>query len=358
MRMKVLLTGGAGYIGSHTCVELIKAGYETVIVDNCSNSDPSVLARLEEICGTPIPFYPIDAADSEAMDHVFSEHSIDAIIHFAGYKAVGESVVNPLKYYRNNLNSALTILELMDKYRVKNIVFSSSATVYGAPRTVPIGEKAPENCTNPYGRTKRMIEQIIEDVSSANAEFTAVILRYFNPIGAHESGKLGDDPNGIPNNLMPYITRVAAGTLDRLSIFGGDYPTRDGTGVRDYIHVVDLAEGHVAAIRYAELNKGTETINLGTGVGYSVLDMIHTFERANQVEVPYQIVKRRPGDVAVCYADSAKARELLGWKAVRNLEDMCKDAWNYQLHTTASFGNPRIEVMNHGEQDEKNTLEG
>lgn len=327
MQMKILLTGGTGYIGSHTCVELVNAGYEVVLVDNHSNSHPSVHSRLESLCGTGLPYYCVEVGDPVAMDRVFREQKIDAVIHFAGWKAVGESVRAPVRYYRNNLDSAITVLEQMERHGVKRLVFSSSATVYGAPKTVPIGETAPINCTNPYGRSKWMIEQILADAVLANPELSVVSLRYFNPIGAHSSGLLGDDPTGIPNNLVPYLVRVASGELEQLSVFGGDYPTRDGTGVRDYLHVVDLARGHVEAIRYTERNPGMEVINLGTGIGYSVLSILETFERVTGIQIPYQITSRRPGDVAVCYANSGKAKELLGWKAEKSLEEMCRDAW-------------------------------
>ncbi|MBQ5398436.1 MAG: UDP-glucose 4-epimerase GalE [Ruminococcus sp.] len=328
--MKVLLTGGAGYIGSHTCVELIKAGHTPVIADNYDNSCPEAVRRVEEITGATVPVYEIDVCDREAVDKMFSENDFDAVIHFAGLKAVGESCEKPLRYYRNNLDSTLTLLEVMKKYGVKNFVFSSSATVYGIPERVPLVEGMPTGCTNPYGWTKLMNEQILTDACAADKNLSVVLLRYFNPIGAHESGRIGEDPNGIPNNLMPYITQVAAGKLEQLGVFGNDYPTPDGTGVRDYIHVVDLADAHVKALDYAADKSGCEIFNIGTGTGYSVLDIVNTFMRVNNLEIPYTIKPRRAGDVAECYADPTKAFEILGWKAKRTLEDMCRDSWNWQ----------------------------
>ena len=329
--MNILLTGGAGFIGSHTCVELMKAGHDVVIVDNYVNSQPEALRRVEQITGRPFKSYEADCCDREAMDRIFTENKIDAVIHFAGLKAVGESVRIPLRYYRNNLDSTLTLCEVMAAHGCKRLVFSSSATVYGVPDEVPLREDMfCKGCTNPYGWTKYMIEKIMGGVVEADPEWSVVLLRYFNPIGAHESGLIGENPNGIPNNLMPYITKVAAGQLKQLSVFGNDYDTPDGTGVRDYIHVVDLARGHVDACAYAAEHKGIEIINLGTGVGYSVLDIVNTFQRVNNVPVPYVIAPRRAGDVAACYADPTKARELLGWTAQKNLEDMCRDSWNWQ----------------------------
>ena len=330
----ILLTGGNGYIGLHTAVELIESGYQVVIADNFYNSKPEAVKLAEQITGASIPLYPIDVADKDALRKVFEENEIDSVIHFAGLKAVGESVRIPLKYYRNNLDTTLTLLEVMKEYNCNRIVFSSSATVYGIPETVPLVEGMPTGCTNPYGWTKFMIEQIIQDASVADPDLSAVLLRYFNPIGAHESGLIGEDPQGIPNNLMPFITQVAVGKLPKLNVFGNDYPTHDGTGVRDYIHVVDLAKGHVAAVKYAENNKGTEVVNLGTGVGYSVLDIVKAFERVNNIEIPYVIADRRPGDIAVCYADTKKAAEVLGWKAEKDLDDMCRDSWRYQQNAT------------------------
>ena len=328
----VLLTGGAGFIGSHTAVELLKSGYEVVIADDFSNCAADVLDRIDEITGRRADCHAADVADAGAMEQVFSAHAIDAVIHFAGFKAVGESVRQPLRYYRNNLDTTLTLLETMAAHGVKKLVFSSSATVYGVPERVPLTEEAPTFCTNPYGWTKYMIEQILRDTAAADPAFSAVLLRYFNPIGAHPSGLIGEMPQGTPNNLLPYVAGVAAGTLEKLHVFGDDYPTPDGTGVRDYIHVVDLARGHLAALRYADTRQGAEVFNLGTGHGYSVLEMVRAFEKANGVTVPYQIDPRRPGDVAACYADTRKAERVLGWRAERSLEDMCRDAWRWQQH--------------------------
>ncbi len=328
--MKVLLTGGAGYIGSHTCIELLAAGHEAIIVDNYSNSKPEAINRIKEISGKDFKFYEADCCDKDALEKIFTENKIDAVIHFAGYKAVGESVRMPISYYKNNIDSTLALLEVMEAHDCNKIVFSSSATVYGVPKTVPLVEGMDTGCTNPYGWTKYMIEQILTDAAVANKKLSVVLLRYFNPIGAHESGRIGEDPNGIPNNLMPFITQVAVGKLPELSVFGDDYDTPDGTGVRDYIHVVDLAKGHVKAIEYADKNEGTEIFNLGTGIGYSVLDVVKAFEKANNLTVKYVIKPRRPGDVAECYANANKALEKLGWKAEKNLEDMCRDSWNWQ----------------------------
>ena len=327
--MKILLTGGAGYIGSHTAVELAKAGHEVIIGDNYSNSKPEVISKIEQIIGKKIEAYEIDFADRDATFELFEKHDFDAVIHFAGLKAVGESCIMPIEYYRKNIDSTLNIAEAMKKYGVNNLVFSSSATVYGIPKKLPLKEGMPTSCTNPYGWTKLMNEQILTDISRANPSFSVVLLRYFNPIGAHESGLIGEDPNGIPNNLMPYITKVAKGVLPELNVFGNDYPTKDGTGVRDYIHVVDLARGHVDAIEYAEKHRGVEIFNLGTGVGYSVLDIVNAFVKVNGVDVPYKITERRDGDIAMCYADPGKAKEVLGWTAEKNLEDMCRDSWNF-----------------------------
>ena len=336
--MKVLLAGGAGYIGSHTCVELIEAGHSVVVADNFSNSCPEAIKRVEEITGATVPLYEADVCDSAAVEKIFSENELDAVIHFAGLKAVGESVEKPLLYYRNNIDSTLTLLEAMKKHGVNNFIFSSSATVYGTPETVPLVETMPTGSpTNPYGWTKLMMEQILTDTANAYPEMSVVILRYFNPIGAHESGRIGEDPNGIPNNLMPFITQVAAGRLPQLGVFGDDYPTHDGTGVRDYIHVVDLAKGHVKAIDYAGVNKGVEIVNLGTGTGYSVLDIVKAFEKVNNVKIPYVIKPRRAGDIAECYADATKAARVLGWKAEKNLEDMCFDSWNWQSHNVNGY---------------------
>lgn len=329
--MKVLLAGGAGYIGSHTAIEIAKLGHDIVIADDFSNSKPEVLNRLRTIIGRDFPFYRLDVSDGPALEKLFSAEKPDAVIHFAGYKAVGESVEKPLAYYRNNLDTTLTLLETMKKYGCHVIIFSSSATVYGAPDRVPIEETAAVGrCTNPYGWTKYMIEIILKDAAAADKDLSVTLLRYFNPVGAHESGLIGEDPQGIPNNLMPYISQVAIGKLACLSVYGDDYPTKDGTGVRDYIHVVDLARGHAYALDYAASHKGTEIFNLGTSVGYSVLDMVHAFEEANGVKVPYQIAPRRAGDVAECYADATKSREILGWQAEKNLKDMCRDSWRWQ----------------------------
>ncbi|MBR1683523.1 MAG: UDP-glucose 4-epimerase GalE [Clostridia bacterium] len=336
--MHILTTGGAGFIGSHTCVELLNAGHEVTVVDNFVNSQKESVKRVEELTGKSVKLYEADCCDKDAMEKIFSENNFDAVIHFAGLKAVGESVHQPLRYYRNNLDSLLTLCEVMEEHGVRRIVFSSSATVYGVPDEVPLREDMfCKGCTNPYGWTKYMIEKILMGVVEANPEWSVVLLRYFNPIGAHESGRIGENPNGIPNNLMPYITQVAAGKLDHLSVFGDDYDTPDGTGVRDYIHVVDLARGHVNACEFAAQRKGCEIINLGTGVGYSVLDIVHAFERVNGIKVPYQIAPRRPGDVAACYSDPKKAAELLGWKAEKNLEDMCRDAWRWQKNNPKGY---------------------
>ena len=335
--MAILLTGGAGYIGSHTCVELINAGFDVIIADDFSNASPKVMDRLTEITGRKIPLYNVNVANKTELEEVFASNKIETVIHFAGFKAVGESCRLPVMYYRNNIDSTLTLLETMAKYGVKNIVFSSSATVYGVPETVPLTEDMPTGCTNPYGWTKFMIEQILRDTAAADPEMSVVLLRYFNPIGAHESGRIGELPNGIPNNLMPYITQVAIGKLKQLSVFGNDYPTHDGTGVRDYIHVVDLAKGHVAAVKYAAENKGSEVFNLGTGIGYSVLDIVKAFGKVNGIEIPYVIADRRPGDIAECYADPAKAKNVLGWVAEKNLEDMCRDSWRWQSNNPQGY---------------------
>lgn len=336
--MKVLLSGGAGYIGSHTCVELINSGHDVIVVDNYSNSCPGSINRVEQITGAKISVYEADVCDSVAMDKIFAENQIDAVIHFAGLKAVGESCEKPIEYYRNNIDSTLTLLETMRKYSVNKFIFSSSATVYGTPETVPLVETMPTGVpTNPYGRTKLMIEQILMDTVKADSELSVVLLRYFNPIGAHESGRIGEDPNGIPNNLMPYITQVAAGRLEKLGVFGNDYNTHDGTGVRDYIHVVDLAKGHVKALDYSNAHKGVEVFNLGTGTGYSVLDIVNAFIKANGVDIPYVIKPRRAGDIDECYADASKAKNLLGWTAEKSLEDMCKDSWNWQSNNINGY---------------------
>lgn len=328
--MNLLVTGGTGYIGSHTCVELLSRGHGVVIADNLCNSDIRTLDAIEKIAGVRPKFYRADMLDKDALETVFSENSIDAVIHFAGLKAVGESVQKPLEYYHNNLTGTLHLLEVMLKHGCKKIIFSSSATVYGVPESVPIREDFPtQECTNPYGSTKLFLEHILSDLQKAEPDWTVVLLRYFNPIGAHPSGLIGDNPSGIPNNLMPYVTRAAKGVLKELSVFGNDYPTPDGTGIRDYIHVCDLAEGHVAAMKCLE-TPGRFVYNLGTGKGYSVLDIIHAFEKATGVKVPYRIAPRRPGDTAECWSDPSKAERELGWKAVRSLEDMCASAWKFE----------------------------
>ena len=329
--MKVLVTGGAGYIGSHTCVELLEAGHEVVVLDNLSNSCETAVQRVEQITGKSLPFYRTDLLDYAASEKVFQAHAFDAVIHFAGLKAVGESVARPLAYYHNNITGTLHLLDLMQKYRVKNLVFSSSATVYGNPHTVPIREDFPLSATNPYGRTKLMLEQILRDVAAADDGLRVSLLRYFNPVGAHKSGMIGEDPNDIPNNLMPYIAQVAIGKLPCLSVFGNDYDTPDGTGVRDYIHVVDLARGHLKALDHLEAQKErVDVFNLGTGHGYSVLEMVAAFEKASGKHVPYRIAPRRPGDIAACYADPSKAARELGFRAEYSLADMCADSWNWQ----------------------------
>jgi UDP-glucose 4-epimerase len=328
--MAVLVTGGAGYIGSHTCIELLNAGYETIILDNFSNSKQESLNRIKEITGNDFMFYQVDLLDKESVERVFSENQIEAVIHFAGLKAVGESVQMPLHYYHNNITGTLILCEVMKKHNVKKLVFSSSATVYGMPKTVPISENFPLSATNPYGRTKLMIEEILRDLYTADKEWSISLLRYFNPIGAHESGRIGEDPNGIPNNLMPFITQVAVGKLKELKVFGSDYPTVDGTGVRDYIHVIDLALGHLKALGKALGSTGVESYNLGTGTGYSVLEIVSAFEKASNKNIPYQLVDRRPGDIAICYADPQKAKQKLGWVATRGIEEMCRDSWRWQ----------------------------
>ena len=326
---KVLVTGGAGFIGSHTCVELLAAGYEVIILDDFRNSDRSVIDRIREISGREVTLYEVDMTDKDGVERVFSHEKIDAVIHFAGLKAVGESVEKPLEYYENNLTGTLVILRAMRRHDVRRIVFSSSATVYGFQNPVPYREDMPTSATNPYGMTKVMIENILIDLCRADERFSAVLLRYFNPIGAHESGLLGENPSGIPNNLVPYIARVACGKLPNLSVYGDDYDTPDGTGVRDYIHVVDLAKGHLAALSYSKENAGAIPVNLGTGKGTSVLEIIRAYEKASGREVPYTIVGRRPGDIASCYADTTKAREVLGWRAERTIDEMCADSWRF-----------------------------
>ncbi len=327
--MKVLVTGGAGYIGSHTCVELLNAGHEVVIIDNFVNSKPEALDCIRRITGKDFAFCEADLRDRAAVKKLFDEHAIDAVIHFAGLKAVGESVQKPLEYYDNNLGGFFVLAEEMRDHGVKKIVFSSSATVYGMNNPVPFREEMPTSATNPYGYTKVMIEQMLRDLAVADPDWSIVLLRYFNPIGAHESGLIGEDPNGIPNNLLPYVAQVAAGLRPHLNVFGNDYDTPDGTGVRDYIHVVDLALGHLAALNYADSHQGAEAVNLGTGHGTSVLEIVKAFEKASGRPVPYKICPRRAGDIATCYADTKKAADLLGWRATRNIDDMCRDGWNF-----------------------------
>lgn len=336
--MAVLVCGGAGYIGSHTCIELLAAGYDIIVADNFSNSCPEAVERTRELAGKDFPLVEIDLCDAEKTDALFAAHpEIDSVIHFAGYKAVGESVAKPLEYYDNNLTSTFVLLKAMRKYGIKNFVFSSSATVYGDPHTVPITEDFPLSTTNPYGSTKLMIEMILKDLYKAQPEMNIAILRYFNPIGAHKSGRIGEDPAGIPNNLVPYIAQVAVGKLEHVNVFGNDYNTPDGTGVRDYIHVVDLAAGHVAAIKKLEQKPGLVVVNLGTGNGYSVLDVIKAYEKACGKTLPYVVGPRRPGDIAACYADPKKAREELGWEAKYGIEEMCADSWNWQSHNPNGY---------------------
>ena len=329
--MAVLVTGGAGYIGSHTCVELLNAGEEIIILDNFYNSKPEALNRIRQITGKDFLFYEADLLDKAAIERIFSENSIDSVIHFAGLKAVGESVQKPILYYHNNITGTLNLCDVMQSHNVKKIVFSSSATVYGSPKSVPIDETFPLSTTNPYGSTKLMIEQILRDIYIADNEWSIALLRYFNPIGAHPSGLIGEDPNGIPNNLVPYIAQVAVGKLECLGVFGNDYPTHDGTGVRDYIHVVDLALGHLKALDKVRRDKGVDAYNLGTGKGYSVLDVVKAYEKACGKPVKFQIKPRRPGDIAECYANPKKAKEILGWEATRGIDEMCRDSWNFTL---------------------------
>ena len=336
--MKILVTGGAGFIGSHTLIELVEAGHTPVVVDNLSNSSPKAIERVEKIVGKTIPFYNVDIRDREGLEKVFAENTFDCCIHFAGLKAVGESVQKPWEYYENNIGGTLVLVDVMRKHGCKNIIFSSSATVYGAPETMPITEDCPKGTvTNPYGWTKYMLEQVLSDIQKADPEWNVVLLRYFNPIGAHKSGTIGEDPNGIPNNLMPYITQVAMGKLPQLGVFGNDYPTHDGTGVRDYIHVVDLAKGHVCAIQAIAKKCGLGIYNLGTGQGYSVLDLVKAFEAATGVKVPYVIKPRRSGDVAECWSDPSKAAKELGWKAQYGVQEMCEDAWRWQKNNPNGY---------------------
>jgi UDP-glucose 4-epimerase len=337
--MSILVTGGAGYIGSHACVELLNAGYQICVADNLSNSKKASLTRIQEITGKTFAFYKTDLTDRQSLEEIFQKEEIEAVMHFAGLKAVGESVSLPLKYYHNNISGTLVLCEIMQKYNVKKLIFSSSATVYGDPDRVPITEDFPLSATNPYGRSKLMIEDILRDLHVADPTLNIAILRYFNPVGAHISGRMGEDPNGLPNNLVPYIARVAIGSSDFLKVFGNDYPTVDGTGVRDYIHVVDLVLGHLKALEKLEENPGLVTYNLGTGKGYSVLEMIEAFSKASGRKIPYQFTERRPGDIAVCYADTAKARNELGWSAERGIDEMCNDSWRWQVSNPNGFEN-------------------
>ena len=336
--MAVLVTGGAGYIGSHTVVELQNAGYDVVVLDNLSNASEKALDRVSKITGKPVKFYKADILDRDALNDIFDKETIESCIHFAGLKAVGESVVKLWEYYENNIAGTLTLIDVMRKHNVKNIIFSSSATVYGDPAQIPITEECPKGqCTNPYGWTKSMLEQVLTDIQKADPEWNVMLLRYFNPIGAHKSGTIGENPNGIPNNLMPYITQVAVGKLKELGVFGNDYNTPDGTGVRDYIHVVDLAKGHVKALKKIEENPGLAIYNLGTGKGYSVLDIVKNFEAATGVKIPYVIKPRRAGDIATCYCDASKAEKVLGWKAENGIREMCEDSWRWQSNNPQGY---------------------
>ena len=336
--MNILVTGGAGYIGSHTCVELIAAGHQPIVIDNLCNSNAKSLERVKVITGKAVPFYQADVRDADVLRKIFKEHTIGCVIHFAGLKAVGESVAKPLEYYENNLCATMTLCRVMAEHNVKKIIFSSSATVYTGDNEMPLKENSKTgNCTNPYGWTKYMGEQILRDLCIADPEWSVVLLRYFNPVGAHKSGLIGEHPNGIPNNLMPFISQTAIGKREHLNVFGNDYPTPDGTGVRDYIHVVDLARGHVAAVRHLDEHKGESVFNLGTGTGYSVLEMVRAFEKANDLKVPYVIAPRRPGDLAECYADPAKSKSELGWQAEFDQVDMCRDSWNWQKNNPNGY---------------------
>lgn len=335
--MAILITGGAGYIGSHTCIELLNNNYKIIVVDNLSNSSIESLNRVKEITGKQFEFYKESVLNREKMNEIFLRNNIEAVIHFAGFKAVGESTIIPLTYYYNNIISTIILCDVMQKHNVKKFIFSSSATVYGIPKTSPITEEFPLSVTNPYGQTKLMIEQIMRDVAKADGEWSIALLRYFNPFGAHKSGRIGEDPNGVPNNLMPYVTQVAVGKLKELNIFGNDYPTKDGTGVRDYIHVVDLAKGHVKALEKVLKTKGIEAYNLGTGKGYSVLEMVKAFEKVSGKKIPYKVIGRRPGDVAICFADVSKAKRELGWEAEYGLEEMCVDSWRWQVNNKNGY---------------------
>lgn len=335
--MAILVTGGAGYIGSHTCIELLHAGHEIVVLDNFINSKPESIKRITEITGCFLKFYSLDLLDENSLEEVFIENNIEAVIHFAGLKAVGESIYQPLQYYHNNISSTLVLCKMMKKFNVKKLVFSSSATVYGVPESFPISEDSPLGSLNPYGRTKLMIEEILQDLYESDNNWSISILRYFNPIGAHDSGRIGEDPNGVPNNLMPYIAQVAVGKLKELNVFGNHYPTKDGTGVRDYIHVVDLALGHLKALEKITYSTGVEVYNLGTGKGYSVLEMVSAFEKASGKKIPFKIVDSRPGDVAVCYADPVKAEKNLGWTAKKGIDEMCEDVWRWQINNPNGY---------------------
>lgn len=335
--MKILVTGGAGYIGSHTCLELLQMGFEIIVVDNLSNSKEESLKRVQELTGKTLSFHKVDLLDKKALSAVFDKYSFDAAVHFAGLKAVGESVAIPLRYYHNNVTGTMILCEIMNEHNVKNIVFSSSATIYGDPRKVPITEDFPLSPTNPYGSTKLMIETILKDLYHSDKDWNVALLRYFNPVGAHSSGRIGEDPNGIPNNLMPYISQVAVGKLDKLSVYGNDYPTHDGTGIRDYIHVVDLAQGHLVALDKLKTNPGLIIYNLGTGRGHSVLEVIAAFEKASGKKIPYKIVGRRSGDIATCYTDPSKAQKELGWSAERDIDDICADTWRWQSNNPNGY---------------------
>ncbi len=335
--MSILVTGGVGFIGSHAAVELLDKGYDIVVVDNLANSHMQSIHRIKELTGKEFPFYQVDLLDVKGLEGIFATHPIEAVLHFAGFKAVGESVEMPLAYYHNNITGTLNLCQVMGNHGVKKLVFSSSATVYGDPAQLPIEETFPLSATNPYGRTKLMIEEILQDLVVSDDLWHIAVLRYFNPIGAHESGRIGENPTGIPNNLMPYITQVAAGKRAQLQVFGDDYETHDGSGVRDYIHVTDLVNGHLKALQYLDENAGIETFNLGTGVGYSVLDLVKAFNKVNDIEIPYNITSRRPGDIAACYANPQKAATLLGWQTEKNLEDMCRDSWNWQKNNPSGY---------------------